>query len=121
MYCVYVHTNKINGKIYVGQTNNTEERWRKMYVGCNHFHNAINHYGWINFNHEIIAYNLPKEYADYIEQQLIQKYKSYNPNYGYNMTLGGEGCKPTDETRIKMSESGRKRYKENPLLGQIIG
>lgn len=43
-YCVYMHINKINGKIYVGQTYNIKERWRcngKNYFASTKFFNAI--------------------------------------------------------------------------------
>ena len=55
-YCVYVHTNKFNGKKYVGQTcQKPEVRFGKNgsgYVGSRVFYNAILKYGWDNFYHE---------------------------------------------------------------------
>ena len=63
-YCVYMHTNKINGKRYVGQTcKKPEYRWvnGKGYKGSPHFFSAIQKYGWNNFEHQIIAEKLSKK------------------------------------------------------------
>lgn len=46
-YLVYVHTNKINGKKYVGQSSNIVERWRnggKNYFSSIKFFRAIQKY-----------------------------------------------------------------------------
>lgn len=55
---IYMHTNKINNKKYIGQIKqNPERRWReggKGYVDSPKFWNAIQKYGWDNFEHEII-------------------------------------------------------------------
>ena len=63
-YCVYKHTNKINGKVYIGQSMNPKDRWSRQghqYKGCTYFYNAIQKYGWNNFIHEILIDNLTQE------------------------------------------------------------
>ena len=48
-YCVYVHTNKFNGKKYVGITSmNPKDRWKNGngYSNNSYFTNAIRKYGW---------------------------------------------------------------------------
>lgn len=101
-WIIYKHTNKINGKCYIGQTKQLlEERWKNG-LGYNPyddsrfsiFWSAIKKYGWSNFNHEILEANIPsQELANKREIFYIEKYKSYVgfENYnGYNMTLGGD-------------------------------
>ena len=62
--CIYKITNLINGKIYIGQTNNYKRRYRehknKMYGSCEKvLYNAIDTYGFENFKMEQIE--------DYVE------------------------------------------------------
>lgn len=61
-YKIYMHKNKINGKVYIGQTSKSlDERCGKNgsgYIGCIRFYNAIQKYGWDNFEHEIIEDNI---------------------------------------------------------------
>lgn len=110
-YCVYKHTCP-NGKVYVGITSkNPIVRWAKGngYNHNTHFHNAILKYGWNNIKHEILYTDLSKEEACEKEIELIAEYKSNNPDYGYNLSSGGEsgfiGCHPSEEARRKMSEA----------------
>ena len=116
-YCVYIHTSP-SGKMYVGQTGTKpEKRWGKDGNGYLKkykkdgeyaqpaFACAIIKYGWNNFDHEIIASNLTKEEADNFEKLLIEKLNTINPKYGYNCTIGGDGCSPSEEARKKMSDS----------------
>ena len=112
-YCVYVHINKINGKKYVGQTiygDYPKRRWRNGtgYSNQLYFYNAIQKYGWDNFEHEIVASNLTKEEADNFEKLLIKHLYTSDKNLGYNLTMGGDGCfgrYVTEETRRKMSDA----------------
>lgn len=92
-YVVYKHTNKTNGKMYVGITSqNVKDRWGKgSKYHSQYFGNAIKKYGWDGFDHLIIASGLTKEDACEMERILIKTYDLTNPKKGYNMTLGGEG------------------------------
>lgn len=107
-YYVYIHTNKINNKRYVGITKQTnpERRWGKNgvnYKQSPHFYSAIRKYGWDNFIHEIIAMNLSKEHACKLEIGLIKKYKTQDKNFGYNTLSGGDAPSLPKETREKIS------------------
>ena len=119
---IYAHINKSNGKIYIGQTcRDVKYRWNngKGYIGCRHFWNAIQKYGWDNFEHIVLFEVDNQELANISEQFLIQKYKSNNPNYGYNILSGGSnmcgennpnyGNKYSNETKKILSEISKKR------------
>ena len=94
MYTVYQHKNKINNKVYIGITSrDPQTRWGSQ--GCNYksspyFYNAIQKYGWDNFEHNILYTNLTKEQACKLEQTLIQKYNAMNREFGYNSTSGNK-------------------------------
>ena len=108
-YCVYCHTNKINGKKYIGITcNNPQIRWRNGngYVNNEHFFRAIQKYGWHNFSHEILYTDLSKAEAEAFEIKIIAEYDTVNPAKGYNIELGGNGVeKFTDEIKKKISDA----------------
>ena len=90
---VYIYTNNINGKKYVGQTSKSlKERSGKEgngYIGSHAFWNAIQKYGWDNFTSEIVKDNLSKDEANKLEIELIERYKTTNKLYGYNILKGG--------------------------------
>ena len=113
MYKVYVHVNKANNKRYVGITSQaTNERWRgggSGYKNNKYFWNAIQKYGWNNFDHYVLFDGLDIKTASAIEQKLIAEFKSNNRLFGYNNSVGGEKpalghtVKHTEETKRKMS------------------
>ena len=93
LFCVYMHTNKVNSKRYIGITNQRPlYRWRTDGSGYKHqiFGRAINKYGWENFDHELLAVDVSKKEACELEQKYIQEYQTTNPEYGYNVSTGGE-------------------------------
>ena len=87
---IYKITNKINGKIYIGQSINPEQRFeqhcRKKEKNASLINKAINKYGKSNFELSIIEWS-----EDYNEKEKywIQYYQSLVP-YGYNIARGGE-------------------------------
>ena len=92
-YSLYIHTNKVNGKKYVGTTTGKpENRWGKNGIGYKNqfFYKAIQKYGWDNFDHFILEVDSP-ELMYQLEQQYISYYKTTDRRYGYNMSIGGEG------------------------------
>ena len=135
-YCLYVHTNKINNKVYIGITNNIERRWRNKGIeykpkkeNTRPFWNAICKYGWDNFEHEVIQDNLTFEEACELEKYYIKLSQSTNRMCGYNVAIGGNGgkiyethpkgmeCKHhTDEWKIKHSED--MKGENNPFYGK---
>jgi len=91
-YLIYKHTNKVNGKCYIGQTcQDPKRRWGKDGNGYKNKHKkfwrAIQKYGWDNFTHDILYTGLTLEEANTLEQQLIEFYNSIKN--GYNISEGG--------------------------------
>ena len=91
-HIIYAHINKSNGKIYIGQScNDVDTRAGSngtKYTGCTYFWKAIQKYGWDNFEHIVLVDKLTQAEADVIEKELIIKYDSANPKYGYNSKIG---------------------------------
>lgn len=100
MKTIYMHRNKINNKVYIGQTiqDCPQNRWKngKGYKTCYYFYNAIQKYGWDNFEHIILEQNenWTQEELNNKEQYYIAQYKSNEPKYGYNITKGGSNISP---------------------------
>ena len=126
-WVVYCHTNKINGKKYIGITSQMpEKRWGN---GCNYkeknqtkFFRAIKKYGWDNFEHEIIEKDIPTlEEANEKERYYIEFYDSFKK--GYNSTHGGDGAtgyKHTKEEKEKISKNNARYWKGKHLKQEAI-
>lgn len=108
---VYIHTNKINGKMYIGITSTSlKRRFGANGNGYNDhpkFWNAIKKYGWENFIHEIFASNLTYEEACNMERLLIIKLNTIA--CGYNNKDGGNGGKLSQEVKNKIKEKRAKQ------------
>lgn len=92
---IYKIENKINHKIYIGQSIDIKTRWT-AHKRCSKYNDkkdyrlyqAINKYGLDNFDFSIIEECKP-QLLNEREIYYIQQYDSYNN--GYNMTYGGSG------------------------------
>lgn len=115
IYTVYIHTNLVNGKKYVGITScKPEVRWKKGYgyseklpIG-----RAFRKYGWDAFSHEIVYEGLTELEAKEIEIRLISELNTQDPKFGYNICSGGDGVTgwhPTEETKKKISDAMKGR------------
>lgn len=88
---IYLVTNKINGKQYVGQTiRPLAERWRDhcRLDNENYFHRAIHKYGRENFDIKVIDTAENEAELDRKEIAWIKKLDTMVPN-GYNLKPGG--------------------------------
>ena len=116
---IYKITNKINNKIYIGQTiRPVEDRWKRHINDAlnnildTHFARAIRYYKPENFSLEIIDTAKNQEELNHKEQYWIQYYNSTNK--GYNETdaiskCGGNTYKSkTPEEMKKISEKIRQ-------------
>lgn len=116
-WCVYKHTNKANGKVYIGITGDEpEKRWAngKKYKQNEHFTSAIHKYGWDGFTHEVLCTGLTREQAIEEEICLICAYRSADREFGYNISLGGVGSvSVSEETREKMRKSASGERNSN--------
>lgn len=110
---IYKVTNKVNGKIYIGQTTQALRRRAQGHfadVSMNRdksiFHKALKKYDREDFVWEILEYCSTKAELDEMEFHYIRQYNSFGPG-GYNLTLGGAGVvgfSHTAATKIKISE-----------------
>ena len=118
MKTIYLHRNKINNKVYIGQTiQSPEERWKNGngYKGCYYFYNAIQKYGWDNFEHIILEQNnnWTYEQLNNKEKEYIKLFDSTNPKYGYNICDGGSNISPNALPKAI------EWMKEHPEFGQV--
>lgn len=107
---IYKIINKINGKIYIGQTTNVNPEKRikahfKKTRSRDLVRDAANKYGKDSLEWEILYCALDQEELDRAEKYFIEQYKSLVPN-GYNIQQGGNG-------KGKWSEQSKK---ENGIL-----
>ena len=131
-FIVYCHTNKINGKKYIGITSQTpEQRFRhgKGYKKSKYFNRAIQKYGWDNFTHEILYKDLTIEDAKEKEIELIKLFNTRDNDKGYNILAGGDlitgeysplyNTHLSEETKRKMSDV-RKGVPKTDGFGEKI-
>lgn len=123
---IYMFTNKINGKMYVGQTTNETKRIRRHLYAANHpdstrnegqpFVHALRSYGIDNFEYTIlekVSASNPAELKGILDEKERYYIKLYDSiSKGYNVTKGGSGMlgyKLSDESKLLISKSNKGR------------
>lgn len=126
MYNVYGIYNKLNGKLYIGITNNIKRRWsehkkksKKITEKSYPIHQALAKYGISNFVFKNIENTSTLDEANIKEMQWIKLLKENNYQL-YNQTNGGDGTKGcsnpwTDEQKKK--KSIEMSGSNNPMFG----
>jgi len=115
MGCVYLVTNRINGRQYVGKTRNSlsirrcsHEKSAKNGIGS-YFHNAIRRYGSDVFDWEVLLEESTNRLLSRWERYYIKQLRTKAPD-GYNLTDGGdggvtvEGYTHSEEAKAKIKE-----------------
>jgi len=132
MGCIYLVTNKVNGKRYIGKTMRLFDKRREEHelgYGCAKLlWRAICKYGKENFEWDVIDDNVEsEEELNKLEIEEIKWFDTRNRNgMGYNQTDGGEGLMGrvySKETLEKMSKCAKKRFKTTKsrlLHGKLI-
>lgn len=105
---IYILTNTINLKKYIGQSENVRERVR-YHLSLNNqvIHKAIKKYKPENFTLECQYYpELSDDEREKLEIFLIAEHNTICP-FGYNLTQGGKGFKNkhTEETKEKIRQA----------------
>ncbi len=147
---IYVITNKINSKQYIGKTIQEPQRyWESHKARCNsgvkkYLYDSMRKYGIENFSFNIIEEIEAETYKELnnklnsLEILYIKTYKSKTP-HGYNLTDGGEGTvgyvfteehrknlseamkgKPSPRKGVKLSKETRKKLSE-ARIGRFKG
>jgi len=114
---IYLTTNNLNGKIYIGKHCGKQD----SYLGSGvYVRRSIKKYGKKNFSRITLEDGITDHnYLCEREIYWIKFYDSTNPLIGYNLTDGGEGMPGfhhTEETRKNMSEV--KKGEKNPNYGK---
>lgn len=127
MIGIYAIKNKINNKIYIGQSIDIESRLNKHLYLLNvvkddsrHLQRSWDKYGEENFEFQIVEVLNRKEELNGREIYWIDFYKTANRTYGYNISGGGGNMLPSKETLEKMSKSLKETWKtrKHPRLGK---
>ena len=123
-FVVYVITNLRNGKRYVGKTNDVAARWRRHRSSARKnspypVHVSLRKYGREAFSFMIVRSFSTEAESFASERAWIAEWRTTDPNYGYNLSMGGEG--PT--TGIPMPEHTKQalaaaRPAIHPWLGK---
>lgn len=127
--CVYLITNKINNKQYVGVAKDFNYRMYQHSIGHDAEHSYIDksilQHGWENYEATVIDNYSTEEERKMLEQQYIQEYKTHRSQGGYNLTWGGDdACFPDvhgeNNPRAQLTEEDVRCIRERRMNGERL-
>lgn len=129
---IYKYTNTINGKVYIGQTTDEAKRYRDHMLrnkknDSPYFHKAIDKYGFDKFEYKVLYRVYCSNRQDLIntlnqkEIAAVKFFKSHNPEFGYNLTIGGAGGTGRPVVSIFNGGTAFPVLKIDPTTGDILG
>jgi GIY-YIG catalytic domain len=124
---IYIHTNRINGHRYVGQsTQDPTRRFRKddenynAYKTCPAMYAALLKYGWGAFDTELVVWVDSQDELNKLEEYYINLYHTADSTNGYNTVRFSEGRgKQAESTKEKIGKRQieyNKKLKENGIV-----
>ena len=115
-HVIYLHTNRVNGKGYVGQTVYTmDRRWKQHIWDARHndgpraFAHALRKYGTEVWDHEVLDVVTSQDGANIAERVWIKQRGTLVPD-GYNLAAGGRSFTTHPTTRRRIGNASRARY-----------
>jgi group I intron endonuclease len=123
---IYKAKNKINGKVYIGQTivslnerKGDHRRKAERHGAKTYFHCAIRKYGFDSFEWDIIDSAKNIKELNEKEKYWIKFYNSLNTKNGYNIEHGGDNKIPVQSTRDKISKTQKGRTRSDEFKKKI--
>ena len=113
---IYIITNLLNNKQYIGVTNNSlQERWKSHLYDNNVISKAIRKYGKEHFSIEAIHECNTMDEAYSLEPKFIIEHNTKYPT-GYNVSTGGRGSQvgKRKSTPEHVKQKIRESIKKNP-------
>ncbi len=118
---VYLTTNIVNGKIYVGQHEIKDLKFNDSYIGSGgrRFKNALNKYGRSKFKRKILKVCFTTNQLNGYETYFIKKLRATDPKIGYNQLPGPTHLlNPSKLPEVKKIKSQKLSGKNNPMFGR---
>lgn len=126
---IYKATNKLNNKVYIGQTIRSLEYRKNQHLRDSQkeerrknkpFHNAIAKYGIETFEFEVIDTATTQDELDKKEIYWIAYYDSTNRDKGYNRDSGGrKGGTKSDITKKLIGETTKQKWQDAEMAQKM--
>lgn len=124
---IYLTTNLINGKIYIGQREFLNNKnGNANYLGSGtYFKRALQKYGKENFRRKILRVCFSQHELSVWEHVYIKKYHSQDPKIGYNIADGDVNTSEYNpskslEVRKKISQTLRRKFANGEIDRMIF-